>query len=99
MTSNQIIALERAPQSSGLDPNNGIILIKALVAVEYLDRNGIALYALGTPRDGLPDNIAQERVPGVRKFRAANYSLQLGSDILVSGRRSRGAGKLIDPSI
>ena len=92
-SSNEIIALERAPQSPSLDPHDGIFLIKAFIAVEYLDRNGIALYALGTPRQGLLDDIAQEsvRVPSIRKFRAANYSLQLGSDILVSRRRSRGA--------
>lgn len=53
--------------------------------------NGIILIKALVAGDGLPDNIAQESVPGVRKFRAANYSLQLGSDILVSGRRSRGA--------
>ena len=50
LASNQIISLERSSQPSRLDPNNRIVLVESLVALEYLYRYRITFDAFGTAR-------------------------------------------------
>jgi len=46
----EIIALERAPQSPGLDANDRVILSEVFVAFEHLDRDRVSLQAVRAPR-------------------------------------------------
>jgi hypothetical protein len=85
----KIIALERPPQPSGLDPDHRIVLGEAWIPAEHLDRDRIGFDPVAPTLEGFRDDIAEKRsrATDAWKFRAGDDTFQLLADIVGLRRR------------
>lgn len=79
----EIVAFERAPQPSGFDPDDGIVLGEVRVPAEHFDRDRIAFDPVAAPLDGFLNNITEKRCGSThtRKLGARDNAFELSADI------------------
>lgn len=94
LSGDEIIALKRPPQPSGLDPDYRIVLGETGIPAEHLDRDRIGFDPVAPILKGFRDDIAEKRcgTTDAWKFRAGDDTFQLLPDIVGLRRRPQRNG-------